>query len=59
MKHKERAYKLLFTYLVACFPIWWLVFLFGGLFVLLIITNTWLLGDSAYFQPRGVTMSAL
>ena len=35
------------------------VYLFGGLFVLLIITNTWLLGDNAYLQPRGVTMSAL
>ena len=35
------------------------VYLFGGLFVLLIITSTWLLGDSAYLQPRGLTMSAL
>ena len=36
------------------------VYLFGGLFVLLIITTTtWLLGDNGFLQPRGVTMSAL
>ena len=34
------------------------VYLFGGLFILLLITTTWLLGDSAFLQPRGVTMNA-
>ena len=35
------------------------VYLFGGLFILLIITTTWLLGDNAFLQSRGVTMNAL
>ena len=35
------------------------VYLFGGLFILLIITTTWLLGDNVLLQPRGVTMNAL
>ena len=35
------------------------VYLFGGLFILLIITTTWLLGDNALLQSRGVTMNAL
>ena len=35
------------------------VYMFGGLFILLIITTTWLLGDNGFLQPRGVTMNAL
>ena len=35
------------------------VYLFGVLFILLLITTTWLLGDNAFLQPRGVTMNAL
>ena len=35
------------------------VYLFGDLFILLIITTTWLLGDNGFLQPRGVTMNAL
>ena len=35
------------------------VYLFGGLFILLVKTTTWLLGDNAFLQPRGVTMNAL
>ena len=35
------------------------VYLFGSLFILLIITTTWLLGDNALLQSRGVTMNAL
>ena len=35
------------------------VYLFGDLFILLIITTTWLLGDNEFLQPRGVTMNAL
>ena len=34
-------------------------YLFSGLFILLIITTSWLLGDKAFLQPRGVTMNAL
>ena len=35
------------------------VYLFGGLFIILIITTTWLLGDNTFLQPRGVTMNVL
>ena len=35
------------------------VYLFGGLFILLIITTTWLLDDNGFLQPREVTMNAL
>ena len=35
------------------------VYLFGGLFILLIITTTWLLGDNVFLQPWGVIMNAL
>ena len=35
------------------------VYLFGGLFILIILTITWLLGDNAFLQPRGVTMTDL
>ena len=35
------------------------VYLFDGLFIVLLITTTWLLGDNAFLQPRGVTMTAL
>ena len=35
------------------------VYLFDGLFILLLITTTWLLDDNAFLQPRGVTMTAL
>ena len=28
------------------------VYLLGGLFILLIITTTWLLGDKAFLQPK-------
>ena len=35
------------------------VYLLGGLFILLIITTTWLLGDKTCLQPKGVTMYAL
>ena len=35
------------------------VYLFGALFILLIITTGWLLGNNAFLQPRGVTMNAL
>ena len=37
------------------------VYMFGGLFILLIIiiTTTWLLGDNRYLQPREVTMNVL
>ena len=34
------------------------VYLFGGLFILLVITTTWSLGDITFLQPRGVTLSA-
>ena len=36
-----------------------IVYLFGGLFILLVTTTTWLLGDNAFLQPRGVIMNAL
>ena len=35
------------------------VYLFGGLFILLIITTTWLVGDNGFLQPRGMTMNVL
>ena len=35
------------------------VYLFSGLFILLIMTTTWLLGDNAFLQPREMTMNAL
>ena len=35
------------------------VYLFGDLFILLIITTTRLLGDNEFLQPMGVTMNAL
>ena len=35
------------------------VYLFGDLFIPLIIATTWLLGDNGFLQPRRVTMNAL
>ena len=35
------------------------VYLFGGLFILLVTTTTWLLGDNAFLKPRGVTVNVL
>ena len=35
------------------------VYLFCGLFILLMITTSWLLGDNAFLHPREVTMNAL